>query len=71
MDLNEYTHSGPLSSSLAMDKVLSKELFLKNKIHTPKYMTFKFFKKIEKKKLIKNIKKKFKFLFVIKQINKV
>ncbi len=65
----KYTHSGPLSSSLAMDKVLSKELFLKNKILTPKYMTFKFFKKIEKKKLIKDIEKKFQFPVVIKPIN--
>ena len=32
-----YTHSGILSSSLAMDKELSRVLFKKNKIKTPKY----------------------------------
>ena len=32
-----YTHSGVLSSSLAMDKELSRILFKKNKIKTPKY----------------------------------
>ena len=32
-----YTHSGILSSSLAMDKELSRILFKKNKIKTPKY----------------------------------
>ncbi len=32
----KYTHSGVLSSSLAIDKELSKKIFLKNKILTPK-----------------------------------
>ena len=32
-----YTHSGILSSSLAMDKVQSRILFKKNKINVPKY----------------------------------
>ena len=32
-----YTHSGVLSSSLAMDKEMSRILFKKNKIRTPKY----------------------------------
>ena len=32
-----YTHSGPLASMLAMNKDFSKQLFIKNKINTPKY----------------------------------
>ena len=32
-----YTHSGVLSSSLAMDKELSRLIFKKNKIRVPKY----------------------------------
>ena len=37
-----YTHSGVISSSIAMDKVLSKKIFIKNKILTPKFLTFSF-----------------------------
>ena len=33
-----YTHSGVLSSSLAMDKELSRIIFKKNKIRVPKYL---------------------------------
>ena len=32
-----YTHSGPVSSILAMNKYFSKKIFIKNKIITPKY----------------------------------
>ncbi len=32
-----YTHSGVLSSMLAMNKYFSKQLFIKNKIKTPNY----------------------------------
>ena len=53
----KYTHSGVLSSSLAIDKELSKKIFLKNKILTPKYIKFIFKKKFEKKKLLKKYKK--------------
>ena len=50
-----YTHSGILSSNLAMDKVLSRILFKKNKIITPKYFLInksnkKNFKKKNKRK---------------------
>ena len=44
-----YTHSGVLSSSLAMDKDLSKKIFIKNKILTPKYKKFSFRKNINQK----------------------
>ena len=62
-----YTHSGVLSSSLAMDKNLSRILFKKNKIKVPKSFLLKNnYKSGIKKKLIKN---KIKFPIVIKPIN--
>ena len=33
-----YTHSGVIASSIAMDKEISKNLFIKNKIKTPKLL---------------------------------
>ena len=36
-----YTHSGVISSFNAMDKIISKEIFLKNNIKTPKYFSIK------------------------------
>ena len=56
-----YTHSGPNASKIAMDKVLSKKIFIKNGILTPKY------KIIKKIKDLQNIISKKKF--VIKPIN--
>ena len=38
----KYTHSGVLASYIAMDKEISKKLFLKNKITTPKYIKYIF-----------------------------
>ena len=37
-----YTHSGVISSAIAMDKELSKKIFIKNKILTPKYILYSF-----------------------------
>ena len=37
-----YTHSGVISSAIAMDKVLSKKIFIKNKILTPKFLLYSF-----------------------------
>ena len=34
----KYTHSGVLASYIAMDKEVSKKIFLKNRITTPKYL---------------------------------
>ena len=65
----KYTHSGVLSSSLAIDKELSKKIFIKNKILTPPYLKFIFDKKLEQKTIINKIKKKFNFPVVIKPIN--
>ena len=65
----KYTHSGILASSIAMDKILSKKIYIKNKILTPKYLKFKFNKNLINKKLLIKIGKKFKFPVVIKPIN--
>ena len=62
-----YTHSGVLSSMMAMDKEISKKLFIKNKILTPKFQKIK--TNLNKKELIKLLKKKIKFPVVIKPIN--
>ena len=62
-----YTHSGVVSSALAMDKEMSKKIFLKNNILTPKYIMYYFNK--SKTILIKLINKKLKFPVVIKPIN--
>ena len=65
----KYTHSGVMSSSIAIDKELSKKIFIKNKILTPKYIKFVFKKNIIKKNIIKDIKKKLDFPVVVKPIN--
>tara|TARA_B100001964_G_scaffold100466_1_gene112346 strand:+ start:103 stop:1023 length:921 start_codon:yes stop_codon:yes gene_type:complete len=65
----KYTHSGVLSSSIAIDKDISKKIFTNNRILTPKYFKFRFIEKIKKKKLIQKIKKNFGFPVVIKPIN--
>tara|TARA_B100000886_G_scaffold34980_1_gene21792 strand:+ start:1149 stop:2063 length:915 start_codon:yes stop_codon:yes gene_type:complete len=62
-----YTHSGVIPSAIAMDKVLSKKLFVKYKINTPKFFTYSFDKK--NSKLIKVINSKLKFPVVVKPIN--
>jgi len=62
-----YTHSGVLASAKAMDKLISKKIFIENKILTPKYIEYRFDKsKIE---IIGIIQKKLKFPVVIKPIN--
>ena len=53
----KYSHSGVLSSALAMDKDLSKKIFIKNKVLTPKYIKYSFTEKIDKIKLLNKIKK--------------
>ena len=62
-----YTHSGVLASAIAMDKELSKKIFKKNNILTPKYILYSFDK--PKLNLLSEIKKKLKFPVVIKPIN--
>ena len=62
-----YTHSGVIASSLAMDKLISKKIFIQNKINTPKYIKYSY--EENNFDLIKNIEMKFKFPVVIKPIN--
>ncbi len=62
-----YTHSGILASAKAMNKYISKKLFIKNKILTPKYFKYSFDQ--SNSKLNKIIKKKLGFPVVIKPIN--
>ena len=62
-----YTHSGVISSAIAMDKILSKKIFIKNKILTPKFIEYSF--RENKKQIINKIEKKLKFPVVVKPIN--
>ncbi|RPG96006.1 MAG: D-alanine--D-alanine ligase [Candidatus Pelagibacter sp. TMED239] len=62
-----YTHSGVTASSIAMDKEISKKIFIKNKINTPKFIKYSFDKK--KLDLIKIIDRKLKFPVVVKPLN--
>ena len=62
-----YTHSGVISSSIAMDKEISKKIFIQKKILTPKYIKFIFEK--NKKNIIQKIENKLNFPVVIKPIN--
>ncbi len=62
-----YTHSGVIASSIAMDKEISKEIFIKNNLLTPKYIKFNYEKK--KTNIIKIIEKKLSFPVVIKPVN--
>ena len=62
-----YTHSGVIASSLAMDKEISKKIFIKNKINTPKFIKYSYDKKDVD--IIKTIDNKLKFPVVVKPIN--
>ena len=66
----KYTHSGIISSFISMNKILSKELFIKNEILTPKFIKYDFKNNNTiTKKIISKIDKKLKFPVVIKPIN--
>ncbi len=62
-----YTHSGVIPSSIAMDKEISKKIFIKNNIKTPKFFTFSYDMKVQN--LIKKIEKKLSFPVVVKPLN--
>ena len=62
-----YTHSGVIASSIAMDKEISKKIFIKNKINTPKFFTYSY--DVKNYDLIKKIKKKLRFPVVVKPLN--
>ena len=65
----KYTHSGVLSSSLAIDKELSKKIFIKNDILTPKYVKFSYRDNKNELKLIKYLQTKIGFPLVVKPLN--
>ena len=62
-----YTHSGVIASSIAMDKEISKKIFIKNKINTPKFFTYSY--DLNKADLIKKIDRILKFPVVVKPLN--
>ena len=62
-----YTHSGVIASSIAMDKEISKKIFIRSKISTPKFIKYFFDKK--NSNLVKIINDKLKFPVVVKPIN--
>ena len=62
----KYTHSGVISSMLSMDKEISKKIFQKNKILTPKFLKIK----IDAKEInFKKIKYYLGYPLVVKPIN--
>ena len=64
-----YTHSGVISSYNSMNKIISKKIFITNKIKTPKFLSIQ---KIEfnTQKFKKNINRKIaKFPIVVKPVN--
>ena len=63
-----FTHSGVISSFNAMNKLISKEIFLKNKIKTPRYFSIK--RKSKTSSIFKMLKtKKIKYPVIVKPIN--
>ncbi len=66
----KYTHSGVLASSIAMDKEISKKIYLKNNILTPNFIKLKFNNNfINSQNFLIKIEKKLKFPVVVKPIN--
>ncbi len=62
-----YTHSGVIASSIAMDKEISKKIFIKHNIKTPKYFTYSY--DIKTQNLIKKANRQLKFPVVVKPLN--
>ncbi len=62
-----YTHSGVLASSIAMDKEISKKIFINKKINTPRFFVYNYNDSLNIHTLIK--KSKINFPIVIKPIN--
>jgi len=62
-----YTHSGVLASAKAMNKEISKKIFIKNKILTPKFI--KYSSEEKHSELDVKIRKKFGYPVVIKPLN--
>ena len=62
-----YTHSGVIASAIAMDKDISKKIFIKNDIRTPRYFVYSY--NLKKLDLFKKIDKFFSFPVVVKPLN--
>jgi D-alanine-D-alanine ligase len=60
----KYTGSGVLSSTIAMDKDLSKTIFLKNNVNTPSWFTID--KKFNRDEVVRIINSKFGYPVIIK-----
>ncbi len=65
----KYTHSGVKASSICINKLISKKIFSKYKLISPKYLVAKPGLLENPKKIFKKIKKTLKFPVVIKPIN--
>jgi len=65
----KYTHSGVKSSSIAIDKELSKKIFKKNKILTPTGFKFQYKEEPNYNLLIKKISKNLGYPVVLKPVN--
>jgi len=65
----KYTHSGVKASSICINKIISKKIFSKYKIISPRYIVFKPGMLENQKKLFEKINKTLKFPVVIKPIN--
>ncbi len=62
-----YTHSAVIPSFIAMDKEISKKIFIKNKINTPKFFSYSY--NLKNSALINKIHKRLKFPVVVKPFN--
>ncbi len=63
-----YTHSGVISSFNAMNKLISKEIFLRNNIKTPKFFSIE--KNYKNSSIYQDLKKKkIKYPVIVKPIN--
>ena len=62
-----YTHSGVIASATAMDKEISKKIFIKNNILTPKFLKYSF--NSNTKNLKNFVSKKIGYPVVIKPLN--
>ncbi len=65
----KYTHSGVKASSICINKLISKKIFIENNILSPKYLIFKQNSDQNYKKIYQKIVNKLKFPVVIKPIN--
>ena len=65
----KYTHSGVKASSICINKLISKKIFVENNILSPKYLIFKQNSDQNYKKIYQKIVNKLKFPVVIKPIN--